>query len=72
MLPYQYEPEATGNTSGGAESSDSESEGDLSHLVFAREYERDLRHQMVYIYSFQIRQEEQKVSNSVILINFIV
>ena len=25
VLPYQYEPEATGNTSSGAESSDSES-----------------------------------------------
>ena len=44
VLPYQYEPEVTGNTSSGAESSDSESEGDLSHLVFTRKYERDLRH----------------------------
>ena len=26
VLPYQYKPEATGNTSSGAESSDSESE----------------------------------------------
>ena len=50
VLPYQYEPEVTGNASSGAESSDSESEGDLSHLVFTRKYKRDLRHQMVYIF----------------------